>query len=83
MKITNFYVMDGRNGQEILADPRGNNIAILCMSCGAPILLTALSNQYGSDEDHPAECRSCGSLYFLDIRAHKEMLYIHKITGKR
>ncbi len=79
MEITNFYSMDGSNGREILADPQGNNIAILCKSCGSPVLLTSLSNQRGSDEEHPAECRVCGNLYFLDIREHKEMLYVHNI----
>ena len=79
MKITDFMAMDGSNGREILADPYGNNIAISCESCGTPILLTALPNQRGSDEKHPAKCRGCGGLYFLDIRHHKEMLYIHKV----
>lgn len=78
MKITDFYAMDGE-GNEISADSHGNNISICCESCGHPILLTALPNQRGSDEQHPAKCEGCGQLYFLDVRKYKEMLYVHKL----
>ena len=78
MKITDFYAMDGE-GNEISADAHGNNIAINCLSCGHPILLTALANQRGSDEKYPAKCKGCGQLYFIDVREHKEMLYIHEL----
>ena len=78
MKITDFYAMNGR-GHEINADPHGDNIAIICELCGHPILLNAASNQRGSDEEHPAKCKGCGRLYFLDIRSHKEMLYVHRL----
>jgi len=78
MKITDFYAMDGE-GNEIIADPHGNNIAISCEICSHPILLTALENQRGSDEQHPAKCKGCGQKYFLDVRSHKEMLYVHKL----
>ena len=75
MKITNFHAMDNE-GNEIQADPYGNNIAISCLSCNHPILLTALPNQRGSDEKHPAQCKGCGQLYFLDVREHKKILYV-------
>ena len=78
MKITNFIVMDA-NGEIISADPHGNNLAVSCSSCGYPLLLTALPNQRGSDEAHPAKCKGCGQEYFLDIREHKEMLYVQKL----
>ncbi|MEB8434301.1 hypothetical protein OO007_18835 [Cocleimonas sp. KMM 6892] len=78
MKITNFLAM-ASNGREILSDSHGNNIAIICESCASPVLLIALPNQRGSDEKHPANCKGCGELYFLDIREHKEMLYVHKV----
>jgi hypothetical protein len=56
MKITDFLVVD-ENGEEISADPHGNNLAFCCMKCGHPILAVALGNQRGSDEHtpHPAE----------------------------
>ena len=79
MKITDFFAMAGSTGREILADAHGNNIAISCESCATPVLLTALPNQRGSDEKHPAKCKGCGELYFLDVREHKEMLYVHKV----
>ncbi len=78
MKITDFLTMDG-NGDEILADAHGNNIAFSCSECGHPILAVALENQRGSDEDHPAVCKGCGAKYFLDVRTHMEKLYVHRL----
>ncbi len=75
MRITGFLAMDG-NGIAIQADPYGNNIAVACSVCGHPLLLTAVKKLRGSDENHPAECRGCGQQYFLDVREHKEMLYV-------
>ena len=49
MKITDFLVMD-MNGDEIEADPHGNNLAFCCMECGHPVVAVALENQRGSDE---------------------------------
>lgn len=78
MKITDFLVMDTL-GAELPADPHGNNIAFQCWVCGYPVLAVALDNQRGSDEDHPAECRGCGTGYFLDIRVRAKKLYIHDV----
>lgn len=80
MKITDFLIMD-TNGDEIEADPHGNNLAFGCWNCGHPVLAVALENQRGSDEEHPATCRACGTKYFLDIRPHAEKLYIHIAAG--
>ena len=65
------------DGSEIRADPFGNNVAFICPECGHPVLATALANQRGSDEEHPTDCKGCGSLYFLDIRPQTKKLYIH------
>ncbi len=78
MKVTDFLVMNGQ-GQEINADPFGNNVAFSCDMCGYPVLATALANQKGSDPDHPAKCRGCGQQYFLDVREHAEKMYIHEL----
>ena len=67
------------HGDLISADPHGNNVAVSCSTCGHPLLLTALLNQRGSDETHPATCKGCGQEYFLDVRDHKEMLYVQKL----
>jgi transcription elongation factor Elf1 len=78
MKITDFLVMDGE-GEEIPADPFGNNVAFGCVFCGHPVLATALENQRGCDENHPVPCRSCGTKYFLDVRAVSQKIYVHTI----
>jgi DNA-directed RNA polymerase subunit RPC12/RpoP len=78
MKITNFLIMDG-DGDEILADAFGNNVAFACGECGHPVLAITLENQRGSDEDHPSECKGCGQRYFLDVRPQAEKLYIHSM----
>lgn len=80
MKVTDFLVLD-TDGNEILADPHGNNLAFSCPTCGAPVLAVALENQRGWDEEHPAVCRSCESAYFLDIREHAKKLYIDPVLG--
>ena len=64
------------DGNEVLADPHGNNLAFCCSGCGHPVLAVALANQRGSDEAHPAICRGCGVGYFLAIRPAAEKLYI-------
>ena len=76
VKITDFLVMD-TNGDEISADAFGNNLAFNCWVCSHPVLAIALENQRGSDEDHLAVCRGCGTGYFLDVRSHAEKLYVH------
>ncbi len=78
MKLTDFLVMD-HYGDQIDADPHGNNIAFCCFDCGYPILAVALENQRGFDEMHPAACRGCKVKYFLDIRSHAGKLYIHRM----
>jgi len=75
LKITDFLVFDAA-GNEISADPHGNNLAFCCPACGHPVLAVALANQRGSDEAHPAVCRGCAARYFLDIRSGSEKLYI-------
>ena len=79
MKITDFFILD-TNGNEMPADAHGNNLAFNCWSCGHPVLIVALENQRGFDEEHLAECKGkgCNSRYFLDIRSHKDILYVHQ-----
>lgn len=78
MKITDFLVMDG-DGNEIEADPFGNNVAFACPNCSHPVLAIALDDQRGSDEEHPTECRGCHRSYFLDVRPQTEKMYIHEL----
>lgn len=79
MKITGFLVMD-TDGDKIMADPYGNNIAFSCPACEHPVLATALESQRGYDEDHPAKCKGCGMEYFLDLRWNSKKLYIHPVN---
>ncbi len=78
MKITGFLIMDG-TGTEIPADPFGNNVAFCCSRCGHPVLATALPDQRGCDDDHPAKCRRWGKSYFLDVCLQTEKIYIHVV----
>ncbi len=80
MKITGFLVMD-THGDVMPADAFGNNLAFCCWECEHPVLAIALENQRGSDEEHPAICKGCGTRYFLDVRAHAEKLYVHSNTA--
>ena len=78
MDITGFLIMDG-SGAGIPADALGNHIAFCCFACEHPVLATALPNQRGSDEEHPAKCPGCGRGYFLDVRFHAQKIYIHAV----
>ena len=78
MKITDFLIMD-EAGTEIRADAFGSNVAFLCLRCGHPVLATALENQRGFDEGHPAVCKGCGVSYFLDVRSDAQKLYVHSL----
>ena len=80
MKITDFLVMDDA-GVEIRADAFGNNVAFSCQGCGHPMLATALENQRGCDEQHPAVCKGCGRSYFLDVRPDAQKLYVHALPS--
>lgn len=58
--ITNATVRTVRGRRRLLADPHGNNIAVVCPKCGKhPVLLIARRNQRGSDAQHPGRCRGC------------------------
>lgn len=81
MKITDFLVMDG-SGEEIQADPFGNNLAFECLGCAHPVLAVALENQRGSSEKNPAQCRGCGLCYFLDVRIDAEKIYVHRVLAQ-
>ena len=81
MAITDFLIMDAY-GIVIAADSDGDHLAFCCMQCGYPIVAVALDSQRGSDEDHPASCRGCGTQYFLDVRPHAKKLYIHQLDAE-
>ena len=78
MKVSGFLVLNS-DGEEIEADPYGNNIAFTCGNCSHPILAIAMENQRGSDEEHPVKCIGCGEDYFIDVRQKAEKIYIFKI----
>ena len=78
MKFTDFLAMD-KDGFEVAADTQDNALAFCCMACGHPVLATALDDQPGSNEEHPATCKGCNTRYFLDVRAKSEKLYIHTV----
>ena len=78
MDITNFDVFD-EIGNTIDCDILGSHIAFHCFKCDYPVLAVALENERGWDEDNPARCKSCKAPHILDIRAHKDIMYIYAI----
>ncbi|MDN3638621.1 hypothetical protein QWY82_07370 [Simiduia curdlanivorans] len=58
LEMSDFLILY-KNGDGILADALGSNIAFSCWSCGHPVLAIARPNQPGSDENHPARCKGC------------------------
>ncbi len=83
LRITNFDVFD-ENGNVLLADAQGNNIAFNCFECGHPVIAIARDNQKGSDELHPAECKgeNCSASFVLQINTNMKKMSIHKINPK-
>lgn len=80
MKITGFQVFDER-GVLIDADAHGNNAAFCCVACRHSILAIALVNQRGSDRQHPAICKRCGTGCFLQIHADAKQLHIRQLDS--
>lgn len=63
-KITDAVVT--LDGHPIAADCRGNNAAILCPRCNKrPLLLTAMPNHQGSDQEHPVKCPDCHTAVWM------------------
>lgn len=64
--MTDAVVRVLATGQSLRADCVGNNAAVECPSCTSyPVLLIFLRNQRGSDDQHPAACRRCGTRIFI------------------
>ena len=78
MKITDFSVMNS-NGENVLSDPFGNNVAFTCKACGHPVLAIAIRNQRGGDKEHPSECRGCSAKYFLELHRDAKQVYVRQL----
>lgn len=62
------HTVKNSHGEPIAADPKGNNVAFSCQSCGHPILAHAARNASGHFQDHPVEqveCIDCKASYFV------------------
>lgn len=77
--ITNFSTL-GSDGKPIQADPFGNNVAFRCKVCSHPVLAIAMENQRGYSERNPAECRSCGTRYCIQVDEDAEEIHVHLLT---
>ena len=76
--ITGFKCQD-ESGLPILCDAFGNNAAIRCPSCSAPILVIAIKNQRGSDPAHIATCIACELRIWIEVNMSKRILIVHLI----
>ena len=75
--ITDFKCID-ENGFPILCDAHGNNAAIRCLACSAPILITFRENQKGSDAEHTTHCISCDMELWVSLEGGQQRLVLHK-----
>ena len=78
--VTDFKCRD-ESGFPVLCDAFGNNAAIRCPSCAAPILIILRKNQRGSDQSHPSTCIACGLRIWADVDLEKQRLILHQIKG--
>jgi len=74
-RVTGFHCIND-NGQRVLCDAFGNNVAFDCPNCGHPMLAIILPNQNrrGSTPDNPAVCRHCGFRGWLTTEPAKQLL---------
>jgi len=75
MRVTGFRCV-GPDGQVILCDAFGNNVALACPNCGHPLLITVLPNGRGSDKEHRAKCGGCGRETWVDVKAEDNSIWI-------
>ncbi|MFW9874721.1 MAG: hypothetical protein ACFFG0_16560 [Candidatus Thorarchaeota archaeon] len=76
--VTGFKCRD-EFGFPVICDAFGNNVAIRCPSCAAPILAIMRENQRGSHPDRPATCIACGSHIWAEVKLESQTLIIHRI----
>ena len=60
-RVTDFRCVND-NGDRVLCDAYGNNVAFKSRNCGHPMLAIVLpkGNSRGSNPDNPSVCRHCG-----------------------
>lgn len=80
--ITGFRA-ESESGAAVAADPHGNNVAFLCLSCGAPVLAVLHVNQRGSSEQRPTSCRNCGSDYWVEPIQSESRLIIRTASSQK
>jgi hypothetical protein len=80
-KITDFTVVD-EDGASVPGDPHGNNLALHCMECGAPLLAVLREHQRGSSTDNPAVCRRCHAKHWVEINERESRLIVHRFESK-
>lgn len=76
-KVTDFHCRD-ISGLPILCDAYGNNAAVRCPACGAPILLAFTDIiKRGSDREHPSECNACKLNVWGEMNETKQEIILH------
>jgi DNA-directed RNA polymerase subunit RPC12/RpoP len=76
-RVTDFRCVN-QEGDPVLCDAYGNNVAFKCRNCGHPMLAIVLpkQNRRGSTPDNPAVCRHCGSRFWVAADTTKKLLRI-------
>jgi len=76
-KVTGFRCVD-ENGNWVLCDAFGNNVAFKCKMCGHPMLAIVLPNQNrrGSTPENPAICGHCGFRAWVVADPVKRLLWL-------
>jgi len=77
-KITGFGAED-ESGYPVLCDAHGNNAAIRCLACGAPVLVVYRSHQRGYSSANLATCVACGSQYWVSASPTRNVLVLHRV----
>jgi transposase-like protein len=75
MKVTGFTCVD-KNGNAVLCDAFGNNVALTCPKCKHPLLVTVIPNGRGSDKEHRAKCEGCSFEVWVETSSEENSIWI-------
>ena len=81
-RVTDFHCVN-EQGEDVLCDAFGNNVAFDCPKCGHPMLAIILpkQNRHGSTPENPAICRHCKSRVWVVAEPAKQVLRLQSLMG--
>jgi hypothetical protein len=79
-RVTDYHCIN-ENGESVLCDAFGNNVAFKCPKCEHPMLAIVLPKQdrRGSTPENPAICRHCDFQAWVVAEPAKKLLRLQPL----